>query len=197
MSNSLLNTPAAYQDNNKNLLKNILKEAESDSVLKGIARMDVEIHRAIKFLQVSTDLRQLQKRADVTSKPKAEEKPKKERKPSADRSFNQRVIIRFDDDGFFYPGTTKKGRNGRIIVYLDMGIEQEAIGHILLPINGAIAQPNLSVKDCVLVRQINGHREFWAPGIIIMLPSPGARPPSLYTVEIFTPSPHRVCLLIE
>jgi hypothetical protein len=27
--------------------------------------MDVEIHRAIKFLQISTDLRQLQRRADV------------------------------------------------------------------------------------------------------------------------------------
>jgi hypothetical protein len=27
--------------------------------------MDVEINRAIKFLRISTDLRQLQKRADV------------------------------------------------------------------------------------------------------------------------------------
>jgi len=27
--------------------------------------MDVEINRAIKFLQISTDLRQLQKRAEV------------------------------------------------------------------------------------------------------------------------------------
>jgi len=27
--------------------------------------MDVEIHRGIKFLQISTDLRQLQKRGDV------------------------------------------------------------------------------------------------------------------------------------
>ncbi len=47
------------------MLKNILKDAESESALKAVERMDVEIHRAIKFLQVSTDLRQLQKRADV------------------------------------------------------------------------------------------------------------------------------------
>jgi hypothetical protein len=42
-----------------------LKDTESQSALKAVARMDVEIQRAIKFLQISTDLRQLQKRADV------------------------------------------------------------------------------------------------------------------------------------
>jgi len=73
-----------------------------------------------------------------------------------------------------------------------MGIEQEAIGHILLPTSGAIAQPNLFVNDPVLVRQMNEHKEFWAPGIVIMLPSPVARPPPLYTVQIYTPSPHHV-----
>lgn len=40
----------------------------------------------------------------MDSKPKIEEKPKLKRKPSADRNFGQRVICRFDDDGFFYPG---------------------------------------------------------------------------------------------
>ena len=132
-------------------------------------------------------------------------KPK--RKPSATRSFGQRVVCRFDDDGFFYPGnysleysksicleigTTQKDHDGRSIVHFDMGIEQEAIGHILLPTNGAIAQPNLFVKDCVLVRQMNVHREFWAPGIVVVLPSPVARPPPLYMVQIYTPSPHQV-----
>ena len=73
-----------------------------------------------------------------------------------------------------------------------MGIEQEAIGHILLPTNGAIAQPNLFVNDYVFARQMNGNEEFWAPGIVIVLPSSGARPPPLYMVQIYTPSPHRV-----
>jgi hypothetical protein len=63
--NSLLEKPAVYQDNNKILLKDILKDAEYESALKAVDRMDVEIQRAIKFLQISTDLRQLQKRADV------------------------------------------------------------------------------------------------------------------------------------
>jgi hypothetical protein len=39
----------------------------------------------------------------MDSKPKIE-KPKIKRKPSIERSFGQRVICRFDDDGFFYPG---------------------------------------------------------------------------------------------
>ena len=76
-----------------------------------------------------------------------------------------------------------------------MGIEQEAIGHILLPTNGAIAQPSLFVNDHVLARQINGQREYWAPGIVIFLPSPGARPPPQYTVRIYTPSSHQVRLI--
>ena len=57
--------PVIYDNENQNFLKNILKGAEYDSVLKGVKHMDVEIHRAIKFLQIATDLRQLQRRADV------------------------------------------------------------------------------------------------------------------------------------
>ena len=64
--NSLLQKSVPYQDKNQTLVKAALKEAEADSALKGINRMDVEIHRAIKFLQISADLRQLQKRADVS-----------------------------------------------------------------------------------------------------------------------------------
>jgi hypothetical protein len=48
------------------VLKNALKNAEAESALQGVTRMDVEIKRAIKFLQISTDLRQHQKRADVS-----------------------------------------------------------------------------------------------------------------------------------
>lgn len=63
--NRVLEKPVPYQDKNQTILKDILKDAEAESALKGVARMDVEIHRAIKFLQISTDLRQLQRRADV------------------------------------------------------------------------------------------------------------------------------------
>ncbi|CAF3780229.1 unnamed protein product [Rotaria sordida] len=190
--NALLQKPVVYEDKNQTLLKNILKEAEAESALKGLARMDVEIHRAIKFLQISTDLRQLQKRADVDSKSKVEQKPKIKRTLSADRNFHQRVICRFDADGFFHPGTLQKNQNGQSIVHFDMGIEQEAIGHILLPTNGAIAQPNLFINDRVLVRQKNENEEFWAPGIVMVLPSPVAQPPPLYMIEIYTPSAHQV-----
>jgi hypothetical protein len=47
------------------MLKKVLKDANATSILKGVERMEVEIQRAIKFLQISVDLRQLQKRADV------------------------------------------------------------------------------------------------------------------------------------
>jgi hypothetical protein len=77
-----------------------------------------------------------------------------------------------------------------------MGVEQESIGHITLPTNGAIAQPNLFVNDCVLVRQMNEDEEFWAPGIVMVLPSPVAQPPLLYMIHIYTPSAQRVWILI-
>lgn len=64
--NSLLKTPVVYQDKNQAILKDLLKNAEADMTLKAVNRMDIEIHRAIKFLQISTDLRQLQRRADVS-----------------------------------------------------------------------------------------------------------------------------------
>lgn len=46
-------------------MKNLLNEDDYAFILKGVNRMDVEINRAIKFLQIATDLRLLQKRADV------------------------------------------------------------------------------------------------------------------------------------
>ena len=64
---SLLERPAAYQDNNQILFKNALKDSDLEPELKAVARMDLEIQRALKFLQISTDLRQLQKRPDVIS----------------------------------------------------------------------------------------------------------------------------------
>ncbi len=47
----------------------------------------------------------------MESKPK----PKPKRKSSANRSFGQRVICRFDDDGFFYPGKETKDFHLEII----------------------------------------------------------------------------------
>ncbi|CAF4207748.1 unnamed protein product, partial [Adineta steineri] len=61
---NLLEKPVVYQDKNQTFLKTILKEAGAESAYSAVTRMDTEIHRAIKFLQISTDLRQLQKRAD-------------------------------------------------------------------------------------------------------------------------------------
>ena len=60
-----LQTPPKYQDNIRTLLRKTLKEANDESTLKGVSRIDVEIKRGVKFLQISADLRQLQKRQEV------------------------------------------------------------------------------------------------------------------------------------
>lgn len=78
-----------------------------------------------------------------------------------------------------------------------MNFEQEVVGHVLLPIGGAIAQPTLYVNDPVLVRQSSGHDEYWVPGLIALLPLPGAPPPPLYTVEIFTPTENLVNFIVR
>lgn len=57
--------PVLYEEKSENLLKDALKTNETESAFNGVQRMDVEIKRAIKFLQISTDLRQYQKRAEV------------------------------------------------------------------------------------------------------------------------------------
>ena len=93
---------------------------------------------------------------------------------------------------FLRIGTIQKTPGGKLIIRFEMGGEQDAIGHILLPTKGAIAQPNLFPKDCVLVRQNNRRGEFWVPGIVLFLPSPGAQPPPQYTVTIYTPSANHV-----
>jgi len=64
--NSQLQKPPIYDEKTREILKTALQEAEAQSALQGVARMDVEIKRAIKFLQISHDLRQYQKRADVS-----------------------------------------------------------------------------------------------------------------------------------
>jgi len=64
--NSLLQKPAIYDEKTQVILKEALKNAGAESALQGVARMDVEINRAVKFLQISTDLRQYQKLAEVS-----------------------------------------------------------------------------------------------------------------------------------
>lgn len=57
--------PIRYIGKDQDSLKDALSAAENESALKGVKRMDVEIHRAIRFLQIATDLRQLQRKANV------------------------------------------------------------------------------------------------------------------------------------
>ena len=63
---SLLEKPVIYEEKTSVILKSALRDAEYESGLQGVARMEVEIKRAVKFLQISNDLRQLQRRADVS-----------------------------------------------------------------------------------------------------------------------------------
>lgn len=63
---SLLEKPAIYHEKTAVVLKGALHDAGCESGLQGVARMEVEIKRAIKFLQIANDLRQLQRRADVS-----------------------------------------------------------------------------------------------------------------------------------
>ena len=64
--NRFLQDSPKYQDNIKDLLKKSLEKMEAKSVLEAVTKMDTEIMRAVKFLQISTDLRSLQTRADVS-----------------------------------------------------------------------------------------------------------------------------------
>jgi hypothetical protein len=72
-----------------------------------------------------------------------------------------------------------------------MDIEQETIGHVLIPANSN-NQLNLFVEDCVLIRQLRETEEYWAPGLVLALPSPFALPPNLYRIRIYDPLPKKV-----
>jgi len=73
-----------------------------------------------------------------------------------------------------------------------MDIEQEAIGHILLPINSLQNETNLFLNDCVLVRQMREMEEYWAPGLVLSLPSPFTLPANLYMIQVYDPLPKQV-----
>jgi len=72
-----------------------------------------------------------------------------------------------------------------------MDIEQEIIGHAILPLN-LNNQLNLFLQDCVLIRQLRETEEYWAPGLVLALPSPFALPPNLYKIQIYDPFPKYV-----
>jgi len=111
--NSLLENVPVYKDQNETILKSALKNSEDDGVFKGVKRMDLELQRARKFLQISTNLRQLQIRADVVTEAKSEQKPKRQSSSSSSsavRTSRQRFLVSFDDDGFFYPGKSNQNK---------------------------------------------------------------------------------------
>jgi len=72
-----------------------------------------------------------------------------------------------------------------------MDIEQEIIGHIILPFHFN-NQLNLFLQDCVLVRQLRETEEYWTPGLVLSLPSAFALPPNLYKIKIYDPLPRQV-----
>ncbi len=115
--------------------------------------------------------------------------PKK--KPSTSRKIGQQVLCRYDGDGYFYTGTIQKNDDDRLIILFDMDIEQEIIGHAILPLNSN-NQLNLFLQDCVLIRQLRETEEYWAPGLVLALPSPFALPPNLYKIQIYDPIPKYV-----
>ena len=78
------------------------------------------------------------------------------------------------------------------MIHFDMNKDQDITDHTRLPISGAIAQPSLSVKDHVLVRHRDKDVEFWAPGVVLVLPSPTRSVAPLYTIRIDVPSVYRV-----
>jgi hypothetical protein len=64
--NRLLKRPPVYHKETAEVLKTALHEAKCESGIEGVALMDVEINRAIKFLQISNDIRQHQRRVGVS-----------------------------------------------------------------------------------------------------------------------------------
>ncbi|CAF4581909.1 unnamed protein product, partial [Rotaria socialis] len=100
---NFLKKSVEYNDKTENVLKNALQNAEAESALQGVMRLDVEIKRAIKFLQISTDLRQHQKRANNDTKQAGEQKKIVKRKQFVTRTIGQRIICR-ENEEYWVPG---------------------------------------------------------------------------------------------
>lgn len=107
--------------------------------------------------------------------------------------MGQRVLCRYDVDGYFYPGTIERDPNERSVVFFDNEIEQPMKGQILIPYDQGGNQLRLYLFDCVLVRLTNEIEEYWVPGLIRCPPaSPFALPPQIYLVEIHDPASRHV-----
>jgi hypothetical protein len=117
----------------------------------------------------------------------------KRKSSSIHRRLGQRVLCRYDGDGYYYPGSIQKNQKNQWIVLFDMEIEQKITGHVILPINSN-NQLNLFLQDCVLVRQLRETEEYWAPGLVLCLPSPFALPGNLYKIQIYDPLSKQVGL---
>ncbi|CAF3863314.1 unnamed protein product, partial [Adineta steineri] len=185
--NTLLQKTPVYNETTQIVLKNVLKNAKAELVLKGVSHMDVEIKRAVKFLQISTDLRHHQKLAVNESKSTVTQTTIIKRKKSINININQRVLARYGPDGYFYIGTLQRSENGQLIVFFDMDVEGEAVIYIRLPTSLSSNQSNLFLNDCVLVRQMRETEEYWAPGLVIGLPVSFTLPSPLYMVQVYDP----------
>ena len=108
--------------------------------------------------------------------------------------FGQRIICRYDGDGYFYPGTIRTNQDGQTIVIFDMDIEQEAIGHTLLSMNNSNSLLSLHIHDCVLVRQMRETEEYWVPGLVLCRLPPCCSPDHLYKIEVYDRFPRQVGL---
>ncbi|UJR25800.1 hypothetical protein I4U23_007150 [Adineta vaga] len=190
--NSFLQKIPNYYENNEVTLKNALSDAKAKSALEGVSRMDVEIKRAIKFLQISTDLRRYQKQAGNESKVSIEPTPSGKKSSSKSSFAGQRVLVRYIPDGYYYTGTLYLGSDGRLMVLFDMEIHQEVISYIVLSTNKSSNYSALFLNDPVLVRQMRGSEEYWTPGLVMGLPGAFTLPSDVYMIQIDYPNPQRI-----
>jgi hypothetical protein len=89
-------------------------------------------------------------------------------------------------------GTLNKLSDGYLMVLFDMEVEQEALGHVLLPTSNLASQSSLFLNDCVLVRQMRHNEEFWAPGLVTGLPTTFTLPANVYMIQVYDPTPREV-----
>ena len=109
------------------------------------------------------------------------------------RKFGQRVLCRYDADGYFYPGTIERDSKDRSIVFFDNEIEQTLNGHTVIPYDQGSNQLRLHLHDCVLARLTNEHEEFWIPGLVRCPPTSACvLPAKVHLVEIYNPRPEQV-----
>ena len=203
-----------YNETTQALLKRALKEAGAQSALEGIDLIEVEIHRAVKFLQISTDIRRYQKNSAVNLdmdevsrkrllllqvEPKPKPPPVRAGKPKRHMglSFGHRILCCYDGDGYLYSGTLQTNDDNEKVVLFDMDIEQKIGGRIFIPIAKLIKNDTLYLVDCVLVRQSTDKVDYWVPGLVIGVPQPFSQMPSLYLIQTHDPDPKLAVSIVE